>query len=229
MRQPSPFRFFLALNVHATSGLVVLVLVAAVAVWTVLTSPSELDSGLGMVLVVQIFLASSGFLPAARRGHFDPILVGPSRTLVAVSHWLVSASPGAVAWIVIAGTAHALSGPSVLSGMGGRRVAALLIVSSLAWAAGFWFARGAAGLAWIAGLAAMLVRHVRLIPPGDVGSTAMVLRDAAALVVCPFLLLGPGPAIAPGAIGIAVACSVGCLIAVWDWASRVDVSLRNDP
>lgn len=228
MKRISPLRFFLALKVHSTSGLAVLVLVTAVSIWTVRLSPSELDTGLGMVLLVQIFLASSGFMPAARRGHFDPVLVGRSRVRVATSHWLVSVAPGIAAWVAIAGTAYMLGNSVALSAIVGRRLAALCIVSSIAWAAGFWFTRSAAGVAWLGGLAVVLVRHVALMPAGNIVSAATVLREAAALVVCPFLLLGPGPAIAPASINLAIACSMVSLVMVWGWTRRVDVSLRND-
>ena len=67
-----------------------------------LMSPGELDSALGMLLFVQMFMASSGFLARARRGHFDSILTSASeRVSVLVSHWLASVLPGVLAWAVV--------------------------------------------------------------------------------------------------------------------------------
>lgn len=229
MTPPSPFRFFVALRLHATYALVVLLCVSAVSLWTVVLSPSELDSGLGMVLFVQMFLASTGFVPAARRGHFDPVLEGVhNRRTVAIAHWIVSIGPGVAAWSAIAAAGYAFGSPAALSAIGGHRAAALLIVSSVAWSAGFAFTRGAAGAAWIGGLVALLVRHAALLPAGGPGAVVTTLRHAGTLVVCPFLLVGPGPVLARGAVPLAVAVSTAMLMAVWQWTSRLDAPLGGD-
>lgn len=232
MMPPSPLRFFLAVRLHAPYALVVLAGVAAVAVWTVALSPSELDSGLGMVLFIQIFLASSGFVPAARRGHFDPLLAGSyGRTPVAMAHWLVSIGPGVAAWAIITGVAWGVGSPAAPSAIAGQRAAALFIVSALAWSVGFAFTRGAAGVGWIAALVVLLVRHVSPIAVTDSGaapSVFTVLRHAATLMLCPFLLIGPAPAVAVGSVPIAVAVSMALLIAICRFADRVDVPLRSD-
>lgn len=225
MTSPSPFRFFVALRLHAAYALVVLVCVAAVSLWTIVLSPSELDSGLGMLLFIQMFLASTGFVPAARRGYFDPLLVGGQRrTRVPIAHWIVSIGPGVAAWVVLALAAYALRSPTARSALAGRPVAALFIVSAMGWSAGFAFTRGAAGVAWIGALAALLVRHTVLMAGGPVSVLTMA-RDAATLVVCPFLLVGPGPSVPTEAVSIAVAISAGVLVIVWRWAGRIDVPL----
>lgn len=229
MTSPSPFRLFLALRLHAPYSLVVLAAVAVVSVWTVALSPSELDSGLGMVLFLQMFLASTGFLPAARRGHFDPVLVGDSaRRHVAISHWIVSIGPGAAAWVGIAAAAFALGSPLALSALTGHRVAAIFIVSAVAWSAGFAFTRGAAGVAWIGALVLLLVRHVTLIPPNTTLSFVTLLRQAATLVLCPFLLVGPSPMVTKGSVPVAVAAAGALLLVVWRRAGRIDVPLGSD-
>ena len=229
MTAPSPFRFFLTLRLHASSALLVLAAVTAVSVWTVALSPSELDSGLGMVLFLQMFLASTGFLPAARRGHFDPVLAGSyGRTPIAIAHWIVSVWPGAAAWGAVTAVAYGVGSPAAFSASGGQRAAALFIVSAVVWSAGFALTRGAAGVAWIGALVALLVRHITPISANATFSPFTLLRQSAALVFCPFVLIGPAPALATGSLPIAIAVSTVLLIVVWRWINRVDVPLRSD-
>src|SRR6187455_1293531 len=102
---PSPLRFFaLAGSLHPPYTLLILAAIVGVGLWTIRVSPTDLDSGLGLLLFVQMFLASSGFLVRARRGHFDPLLLGDGgRTRVLVWHWCVSIAPGLAGWICLAG------------------------------------------------------------------------------------------------------------------------------
>src|SRR5262249_24072023 len=82
--------------------------VTAFGILTITLNPAELDSALGMVLFVQMFLASTGFAVTARRGHFDPVLVhGSARPAVLFVQWCASVTPGAIAWAVVAGCGHA--------------------------------------------------------------------------------------------------------------------------
>ena len=68
-------KYFAVVRQCPTYGLAVLTAVTAIGVLTIRLNPAELGSGLGMVLFVQMFLASGGFAVTARPGHFDPILV----------------------------------------------------------------------------------------------------------------------------------------------------------
>src|SRR5258708_6788493 len=149
--------------------------------WTTSLSRGELDSGLGMVLFTQMFLASTGFLVRARRGHFDPLLVGKGdRTAAVMWHWIVSIAPGIAGWACLAGIGYFLGSPAALSALVGGRAVALFIVSALAWTAGFTLARGAAGGVWLAALLALLVRRTDLLPPASMlsASTGTALRHA---------------------------------------------------
>src|SRR5258708_21624357 len=94
--------------------------------WTTSLSPGELDSGLGMVLFTQMFLASTGFLVRARRGHFDSLLVGKGdRTAVVMWHWIVSIAPGIAGWACLAGIGYFLGSPAALSALVVRPAAAV--------------------------------------------------------------------------------------------------------
>ncbi len=108
------------------------VLMGGATVWF---NPSDVDSALGSILLLQMFSASSGYASSAARGHFDPILVSDrSRASVAAGSLVAAALPGAIAWMLIVGWAAALgAGPVVLAP---QRQAAFLIVSCTAWSAG---------------------------------------------------------------------------------------------
>jgi hypothetical protein len=206
--------------------------VTAVGLWIVAMSPGEIDSALGMLLFMQMFLASTGFLTRARRGHFDPILTSRSeRASVIVSHWGASVLPGVLACAIVSGVAWIYGGGSVASALGGRRLLALLIVSAMAWTTGFALTRGAAGALWTAGLVAVLLHRTDLLGPSSVTtaswSSFLVLRHAAAVIGCPFLLLGIQAPLAPGSIAVAGCASALCLLSVWRSVERADVYLRD--
>lgn len=228
MTWPSRPRFFAAIGVHPPYALLILAAIVGFGLWTIRVSPAELDSGLGMVLFVQMFLASSGFLVRARRGHFDPLLIGAGgRTRAIVWHWIVSVAPGVAGWTCLAGAGYLMGSPAALSAFLGGRAAALFIVSAVAWTAGFTLARGAAGVLWMAALLGLLLGRTELLPqiPVFAVSSATVLRHAAALVVCPFLLVGNHLLVAPGAICAATLLSAVPLLVVWRRANGLDIYL----
>jgi len=224
----NPVRYFSVIGLHPAYALVALGAIAAVGLLAAWLNAAELDSGLGMILVVQMFLASSGFAARARRGHFDPLLTAaPDRTFVVFCHWIVSILPGLVAWVLLASAGRLLGSPAALSAVAGRRAAALLIVSAIAWAAGAVLPRGAAGVLWIAVLLALLVRRVELLtlPVAPGTSAGPLLRQAATLVVCPFLLVGSQPVINPAAIWAAISIAAALLFSVWRVVTDLDVYL----
>jgi hypothetical protein len=226
----SPLRYFLVIGLHPRHNLAVLVAVTVVGLWTVTMSSGELDSALGMLLFVQMFLASTGFLIRARRGHFDPLLTATyGRLIVCVAHWFVSALPVAIAWALVTGVDVAYGG-SAAPAFAGRRLMALLIVSSMAWIAGFGLTRGAAGALWTAGLVAALLHRSDLLGAAStapVSSLVSIVRQTAAVIVCPFLLLGPRPPLAPGSIAAAGSTAALALLSAWRLSNHVDVYLRD--
>jgi hypothetical protein len=228
MTSPSAARFFAALRLHPPYALAILAVVVGIGIWTTSVSPAELDSGLGMVLFVQMFLASSGFLVRARRGHFDPLLVGGGDRMATVaSHWIVSVAPGVAAWLCLAGAGYLLGSPDASSAVVGARAAALFIVSAVAWTAGFSLPRGAAGVVWAAVLLGLLLRGTDLLAPMSAlpGSSAIALGHALTLLVCPFLLIGNHVVVTPGAIGAAALLSSVFLLAAWRLSGRLDIYL----
>lgn len=223
---PSAPRFFALVGLHPPYALAMLGAIVGLGLWTTRVSPAELDSGLGMVLFVQMFLASSGFLVRARRGYFDPLLLGAAyRARVLVWHWFVSVAPGVAGWICLAGAGYVLGSPAAASAFVGSRAVALFIVSALAWSAGFALTRAAAGVVWVAVLIGLVVRRVDWLAPSAFASGDSVLRHAATLLLCPFLLVGNRLAITPAAICVAALMSAVVLLSVWRLSERLDLYL----
>ena len=210
MRHLSPLRFFLAMHLHAGYALAVYVVVCTLGLLMIAAGPTTgVDDAMGMLLFVQMFLASSGFIERARRGHFDALLTTiPNRGGVIAAHWIVSSLPGALAWIAFVAMAVGRGSPLPIASGG-----ALFIVSAIAWTAGFSLARGTAGFLWTAALFALLLRNPRLV------------SDASALsvVFCPFLLLRPAPNPVSGAIAIVIGLTG--VVATCRFASRLDLYL----
>jgi hypothetical protein len=227
----SPFRFFMVVGLQPVHNVAVLVAVLVVGLWTIAMSPGEMDSALGMLLLVHMFMASTGFLVRARRGHFDPILTSASdRSSIAVAHWIVSIAPGLVAWALVALVAALYGSGSAWSAVVGRRACALAIVSAIAWTLGFATGRGAAGALWIAALAAALVYRTDLLgtaAAGSVASTSQAIRHAGAVIFCPFLLLGNRPPLAAGATAASVCAAAVFLLSVWRATDTLDLYLRD--
>ena len=228
MRSPSSARFFAAVRLHPPYALAILEIVAGIGIWTTSVSPAELDSGLGMVLFVQMFLASSGFLVRARRGHFDPLLVGGADRIRAVAcHWIVSIAPGLAAWFCLTGAGYLFGSPAVPSALVGGRAAALFIVSALAWTTGFALPRGAAGVVWAALLLGLLLSGTDPLAPASAlhGSSAIAFGHAVTLLVCPFLLIGNHVLVTSGAICAAALLSSVFLLTTWRLSGRLDIYL----
>lgn len=193
-------RFFLVVTPLPLWLWAALAIVVGLGIWTLVLNPRELDSALGMTLFLQMFAASTGFSAAAARGYFDPLLVsGRSRASIALGHLLASAAPGAVAWVVLSGTALLLGGGGSAGAGASSRHVAFVIVSCVAWGAGLVLPRLAAGALW--GTLLLVVAMNRGIAAGVLltaqsapSSLRDVLFSAVAFAVCPFLLLGDVPA-----------------------------------
>jgi hypothetical protein len=217
--------FFLVLRPFPGYGLVAFAAVAAFGVLSVWWSPGELDSALGLVLFVQMFFASTGFAATAHRGHFDPMLGHDANRIAALAaQWCASIAPGLLTWLLLALCGYLAGSPVVVSALAGPRLAAFFMVSALAWSAGFALPRGAAGVLWAAVLVWLLVRHPDLLGWAGPASSALgIVRTAAALVVCPFLLIGSRVGAAP--VCAAVGFAVALLLVTWRSGSHLDVYL----
>lgn len=223
-----PVRYLAVVGVHPRYAIVAMAAIAVLGLVTLWLNPSELDSGLGMILFGQMFLASSGFVARARLGHLDPLLAGSlQRTSIVIWDWALSVAPGVIAWLLVAGAGLILGSPAAASALAGGRAAGLFVVSSVAWVLGFALPRGAAGMLWMAVLLAILTQRTELLPdaPHAPPSAVIVFRHALTLVLCPFLFVGNHPALAPGAMCAALLLSCVPLLFVWRFAGGLDISL----
>ena len=223
-----PVRYLAVVGVHPRYAIVAMAAIAVLGLVTLWLNPSELDSGLGMILFGQMFLASSGFIARARLGHLDPLLAAsPQRTPVVIWDWALSVAPGVIAWLLVAGAGLILGSPAAASALAGGRAAGLFVVSSVAWVLGFALPRGAAGMLWMAVLLAILTQRTELLPDAahSPPAAAIVFRHALTLVLCPFLFVGNHPALAPGAMCAALLLSCVPLLFVWRFAGGLDIYL----
>ena len=224
---PNPVRYFFVAGLHPAYALAILGAILVVGLLAVCADARELDTGLGMVLFAQMFLASSGFVGRARQGHFDPMLtMFRSRAVVAAAHWVVSIAPGAIAWFTLAAAGVLAGAPAAMSAMAGSRAAAFLIVSALAWVVGFALPRGAAGMLWVSLLMVLVLQRAELLAaPARAATIATGVVHAATLIVCPFLLLGKHPVPAPGAFAAALVVPLTLLFWVCRRARVLDLYL----
>lgn len=222
-----PLRYFAVVGLHPAYALIALGTIVVVGMVTLWLDPGELDSGLGMIVFAQMFLASTGFLARARQGHFDPLLSGPhGRMAVVATHWAVSIAPGVLAWLVLVAVASLAGTPLIWPAIAGFRTAALVVVSTLAWSIGFGLPRGAAGMLWVALLMVLVTQRAELLAvPAGSGAIETSIRQTLTLLACPFLFLADRPTLLPGAVAAAVVWPVVLLLAVWRRSRALDIYL----
>ncbi len=192
---------------------------------------AEIDSALGVVLLLQMFAVSNGYSAGARRGWFDPLLVsGTTRRAIAVSNLAASSLPGVLAWFALGLVETAARHGAWPAALSSQRLTALAVVTAVSWSAGLSLPRMGAAVLWIAGLIALA--STRALLPQMVSLhtaprlSADVAADVAAFAVCPFLLLSDVAAVrAPLVIGPVFGLAFAAAAAGVAWASRRDVPL----
>jgi hypothetical protein len=233
MIRVSAVRFFLVVMPAPAWMLTGFALVVALGGYTLVLNPRDVDSAFGYILLLQMLAASSGYAAAASRGYLDPLLVsGRSRLSIAFSSLLAAALPGLVAWTTILLVALAVGDAAPARAFTLHRFAALVIISSGAWAIGLVLPRLAGGALWMMAMIAIAMSHgafARYVTifsgPESIGQ---VLITAAACAVCPLLFLGDnvGPR-DPRVVVLALAiAAVPVCLAVWHVAVR-DYTLKE--
>jgi hypothetical protein len=157
MKSLSTFRFFLAVSPPAAPLTVVFGVLALGAATLELVDRGASDWVLASVALLQLFACSTGFTRHATRGYYDPVLLGRSRVSAALTHFVVSAAPGAMTWIAC-GTAQALAArtaavPAFLP----AGWATLVLVSAIPWAASVRAAPFLGGALWLLLSASLVV------------------------------------------------------------------------
>lgn len=167
------------------------------AVYLAEVDPAGLEQTVGIALFLQLFAASTGYRDRLRRGHFDPLIVGHSNAWsIGLAHWLVSAAPGFVVWVMLgaidlAARPGQTAAPFTLAG-----ISTFLYASTIVWAVSLPFQRYAAAMLWLIVLFALAATQqlqtlrVTFTPMPE--TWIDVLRSTAAGLVFPvFLMLDP--------------------------------------
>ena len=126
------------------------VIAVAAAAARLTTDPSAAVDALIPVLLLQVFVASSGFQSPARRGHFDLLLTsGTPRWQIGLAHCLVSIAPGIASWVCVGALELAASHGSRSSSFAAGTCAAFMASSLAAWGTGVYSSRAAGAIGWL--------------------------------------------------------------------------------
>ena len=194
---PTSLRFFAVVQRPPASTAMVAGIVVAYAVYLAHTYAEAAHETLAIALFLQLFAASTGYRDRLRRGHFDAILVSrPRRVAVAWAHWLISIGPGLATWLVLAAIALAAQPHQWPAPLTLPWIVAFFYASTMAWAASLALPRLAGGALWSAALFALggsggLSKLAEIFRQGS-GTWPAAVHQAAAALICPFLLVGVG-------------------------------------
>lgn len=218
--------------VQKPSAAITIMLPLAFGVWMYLTrsDPAQIDAVMGAALMVHMFAVSTGYRDRLRRGYFDAILVAPSsRVSVAWAHWVVSIAPGLLVWLAIALVDLWARPGRVPTGFTLPALAALLWVSTAAWAISLPTRRYAGGGLWLVALVALAATRelgelrAAFLTAGEGWMAAG--RAAGCAGVLPLLLLSDPSSVRTQAIVVAGASVV--LAAGIAFICRVDAPLQD--
>jgi len=100
------------------------------------------------ILVLQVFATATGFTAHARRGYYDVLLTeGIGRLRTALTHWLMSAAPGLVSWIVLALAERTIAGTT--NALANGSITALVAVSTIPWGTTVALPRFSGAIGWM--------------------------------------------------------------------------------
>jgi hypothetical protein len=122
----------------------------AAAAMRLMNDASAGTDALAPVLLLQLFVASSGFRFAARRGYYDLLLTSSTpRWQIALAHCLVSILPGVISWWCIGAFEAAASRGMGWVWLAPGTCAAFVGASLLAWSVAAFSSRTATTVVWL--------------------------------------------------------------------------------
>jgi len=143
-------RYFVVISVVPRLLLAGFVVAVAAAAVRLTNNPTVAAEALTPVLLLQLFVASSGFQLPARRGHFDLLLTsGAPRWQIALAHCLVSIAPGIVGWVCVGILELAAGHGSQSASFAAGTCVAFVGSSLVAWGAAVYSSRTAAAIGWL--------------------------------------------------------------------------------
>ena len=133
----------------------------AVAALRLMHDASTAIDVLTPVLLLQLFVASSGFTFAARRGYYDLLLTSRTpRWQIAIAHCLVSILPGIVSWMCVAAVEVAASRDGRWLSIAPGTCAAFVGTSVIAWSIAVFSSRTATAVVWLLVLTIPAIAHL---------------------------------------------------------------------
>jgi hypothetical protein len=143
-------RYFVIVGVVPPLFMVGFVVAVAAAAVRLTSNPATAVDALTPVLLLQLFVAGSGFRLPARRGHFDLLLTsGTPRSQIALAHCLVSIAPGIVSWLCVGLLELAASHASLSASFAAGTCAAVVTSSIVAWGTAVYSSRTAGAIGWL--------------------------------------------------------------------------------
>jgi hypothetical protein len=184
-------RYFVVVSVVPRLFLAGFIVAVAAAAVRLTSNPMVAIDVLTPVLLLQLFVAASGFQLPARRGHFDLLLTsGAPRWQIALAHCLVSIAPGIVSWVCVGMLELAAGHGSRSASFAAGTCAAFLGSSLVAWGAAVYSSRTAAAIGWLLVMTippiAHLVSPLRIlgVPADSSGRFIIVFVSGSAVLAC---------------------------------------------
>ena len=154
-------RYFVVVSVVPRLFLAGFIVAVAAAAVRLANDPAAAVESLTPVLLLQLFVASSGFQVPARRGHFDLLLTSATpRWQIALAHCVVSITPGIVSWITVGMFELAASHGSQWASFAAGTCAAFVGSSLVAWGTAVYSSRTGAAIGWLLVMTIAPVAHL---------------------------------------------------------------------
>jgi hypothetical protein len=143
-------RYFFVVAVVPPAFIAGFVVAVAAAAVRMTADPTTAVEALTPVLLLQLFVASSGYQIPARRGHFDLLLTSSTpRWQVGLAHCLVSIAPGIIGWLCLGLLELAASHGAQSKSFAAGTCAAFLASSLVAWGTSVYSSRVACAMGWL--------------------------------------------------------------------------------
>jgi len=177
------------------------------------------------ILVLQVFATATGFSAHARRGYYDVLLTeGIGRLRTALTHWLMSAAPGLVSWIVLAAAERTIAGTT--NALANGSITALVAVSTIPWGTTVALPRFSGAIGWmlLVVMAATLAPHGVPFNSND-GAFGPDVSSVLTALVFPVRLVGADvPNVT--ALAMSLTASAISMMAALIWIARAPLPLE---
>jgi hypothetical protein len=189
-------RYFHVVPVVPRQFYVAFAIAVAAAAMRLMNDGSAAIDAMTPVLLLQLFVASSGFRFAARRGYYDLLLTSSTpRWQIALAHCLVSSLPGIGSWLCVGALEAAVSRGTGWVWIAPGTCAAFIGASLIAWSVAAFSSRPATTIVWL--LVLTIPAIARVVSPVQLLGTAWSTGHRIELViVCATAVVAAGGAIA---------------------------------